>query len=81
MTHWQTPIGDSRLNRALRTADLNAQMAKQITELARETGEHLQRPVRGATAGGDERKLRGIPIYARGVGGAIAGTRPDRIAS
>lgn len=32
-----------------------------------------------ATAGGDERKLRGIPAIARGVPGEIPGSRPDRI--
>ena len=30
----------------------------------------------GATAGGDERRLRGIPAIGRGCGGAIRGTRP-----
>lgn len=30
----------------------------------------------GATAAGDESRLRGIPALARGVGGAIPGTRP-----
>lgn len=29
-----------------------------------------------ATAAGDERRLRGIPICAPGVGGAIIGSRP-----
>ncbi len=29
-----------------------------------------------ATAGGDQRKLRGIPAIARGVTGAINGTTP-----
>lgn len=29
-----------------------------------------------ATAGGDERKLRGIPAIGRGVAGAIPGTSP-----
>jgi hypothetical protein len=29
-----------------------------------------------ATAGGDERKLRGIPAIGRGVPGAIANTKP-----
>lgn len=32
--------------------------------------------IHGATAGGDEQKLRGIPAIARGVPGAIPGTRP-----
>lgn len=35
--------------------------------------------VRGATAGGDERKLRGIPAIGRGVTGAIAGTVPHAV--
>ena len=32
-----------------------------------------------ATAGGDERKLRGIPAIGRNVAGAIPGTSPHRI--
>lgn len=31
-----------------------------------------------ATAGGDERRLRGIPAIGRGVTGAIPGTDPER---
>lgn len=30
----------------------------------------------GATAAGDERRLRGIPVCARGVGGVVIGTDP-----
>jgi hypothetical protein len=30
----------------------------------------------GSTAGGDERRLRGLPAIGRGVRGAIAGTVP-----
>ncbi len=30
----------------------------------------------GVTAGGDERRLRGIPAIGRGVSGAIPGTKP-----
>ncbi len=33
-----------------------------------------------ATAGGDERRLRGIPAIGRGVTGAIPGTDPERAA-
>ena len=33
-------------------------------------------PKQGATAGGDERKLRGIPAIGRGVAGAVPGTAP-----
>lgn len=34
-------------------------------------------PKRVGTAGGDPRQLRGVPIYARGVGGVVAGTQPE----
>ena len=35
----------------------------------------------GATSGGDERRLRGLPAIGRGVRGAISGTVPgDRLA-
>jgi hypothetical protein len=30
------------------------------------------------TAGGDWRKLRGLPVIARGVSGEVMGSRPDR---
>lgn len=48
---------------------------------ARLEREYLAQPntTAGATAGGDERKLRGIPAIGRGVQGAIQGTRPDNI--
>ena len=45
-----------------------------IAELVEETPESTA----GATAGGDSRKLRGIPAIGRGAGGAIAGTDPMR---
>ncbi len=35
-------------------------------------------PAAGVTAGGDWRRLRGVPIQARRVGGAIAGSDPVR---
>lgn len=31
-----------------------------------------------STAAGDPRKLRGLPAIGYGVGGAIAGTQPER---
>lgn len=34
---------------------------------------------KGATAGGDSRKLRGIPCLSKGVGGAIAGSSPHQL--
>lgn len=38
-------------------------------------------PYTGVTAGGDERRLRGIPAIARGVAGAIPGTHPEKEAT
>jgi hypothetical protein len=62
---------------AQRNAELDAHNAKQLARIARETGDQLpQRTVAGATAAGDERRLRGIPVQAKGVGGAINGSRP-----
>lgn len=61
---------------AQRNADLDAANARQLARFARETGEHLERPARGATPAGDERRLRGIPVQAPGVPGAITGSRP-----
>lgn len=74
MTHWKHAIGDDPLNRALVLQRLNADNAKVLAQFARESGPAVLS--RGATAGGDERKLRGIPAIGRGVGGAIPGTRP-----
>jgi hypothetical protein len=36
-------------------------------------------PAGHATAGGDERKLRGIPAIGRGVAGAVPGTAPHTL--
>lgn len=36
----------------------------------------LSRQVAGATGAGDGRKLRGIPVVGRGVGGTSPGTNP-----
>lgn len=50
---------------------------RKLARILLETGEPApttQRP--GATAGGDERKLRGIPAIGRGVTGAIPGSVP-----
>lgn len=56
---------------------LAAAQAQQLVELAHETDDHLTiRSARGATPAGDEARLRGIPLQARGVGGTIRGTQP-----
>lgn len=59
---------------AIRNAQLDQHNAQMIRRFAREAG---PTPIaRGATAGGDQRRLRGIPAIGRGVQGAIPGTRP-----
>lgn len=55
------------------------QFAKQQLRIALETSTTPEVGVKGATAGGDERKLRGIPAIGRGVTGAISGTVPHSI--
>lgn len=66
------------ITRVQRLAELDAHNARTLTRIARETSTSDTKitTARGATAGGDERKLRGIPAIGRGVAGAIAGTRP-----
>jgi hypothetical protein len=59
-----------------RHAELDAHNQRTTTRIEAET--HIDnRTHAGATAGGDQRKLRGIPAIARGVTGAIPGTSPQ----
>ncbi len=53
----------------------NAQTMKRIAQDTA-TSDTPIRTAQGVTAGGDERRLRGIPALARGVGGAVNGSRP-----
>lgn len=68
------------MSNILRRYHAHAERIQDEQKLARillETGDHA--PTIGhATAGGDERKLRGIPAIARGVAGAIPGTSPHQ---
>ena len=48
-----------------------ARILLEVGEPAPETPSH-------GTAGGDERKLRGIPAIGRGVSGAVPGTAPHQ---
>lgn len=59
-------------------AELDAHNAKIMVRIAQETStsDEPMRQVKGATAAGDERRLRGIPCLAQGIGGAIKGSRP-----
>lgn len=58
---------------------LATQDALKLTRILLETGEPAPITIGHGTAGGDERKLRGIPAIGRGVTGAIPGTSPHAI--
>lgn len=64
------------LLRSVVLAELDAANARMMMRIALETADDV--PMRrGATAGGDRRKLRGLPAVGRGCGGgAIAGSDP-----
>jgi len=59
---------------AIRNAQLDAHNARLLARVAMETDDEPL--ARGATSGGDERRLRGLPCLARGVRGEVPGTRP-----
>ena len=61
-------------------AELDAHNAKVMVQIARDTStsDTPIRTAQGATAGGDSRKLRGIPAIGRSVAGAIDGTKPGQ---
>ncbi len=52
--------------------DLNVQAERNEAEYVEEPS------FAGATAGGDKARLRGVPVQAQGVGGAIWGSRPGK---
>jgi hypothetical protein len=54
-------------------ADETPQRVKKAVGESREHSRMLP-----GTAGGDWRKLRGLPVIARGVSGEVMGSRPDR---
>ncbi len=65
---------------AQRNAELDHHNATMLIRIAQETSVS-DAPIRqapGATAAGDEQRLRGIPCLAQGVGNTIAGTDPLR---
>lgn len=77
MNIWTTPLGNNPLIRAIRHHELTVQLEDQLHQIARDT-ETVPIVNSKATAAGDERKLRGIPALAYGVGGTIPGTDPLR---
>lgn len=72
-----TPIGDDRLNLALRREALERAQAAVLLELSREGPDRVEmRASKQLSRVGDEAQLRGLPAIGRGVRGAIRGTRP-----
>lgn len=63
------------LPRAFRR-QLQAQDEAKLERILVEIGEESPLSAAGATAAGDEQRLRGIPAIGRGAAGAIRGTRP-----
>ena len=57
--------------------ELRAEQARVFTNIIRDINPEQLERVYSTTLAGDERKLRGIPCKARGVGGAIPGTNPS----
>ncbi len=51
---------------------------RRLARILIEVGEPAPNMKHTGTAGGDERKLRGIPAIGRGVAGAIPGTAPHK---
>ncbi len=69
------------MNHILRRYDAHHEHLADERNLARillETGQHAPPTIGHATAGGDERRLRGIPAIGRGVTGAVNGTIPHQ---
>lgn len=61
---------------AVRNAQLDAHNARVLARIALETSAAPASLSRGVTAGGDARRLRGIPAIGRGVAGAVPGSAP-----
>jgi hypothetical protein len=67
---------ESRLLLRLRRKHEEIVAARNVHRIIVEVGSGEPPVVRGSAAGGDTRKLRGIPVLAPGIGSAIAGTQP-----
>ena len=56
---------------------LGADLDRQVQRITREMNQQVE-SVANATLPGDSRRLRGLPLVAKGVQGAMFGSRPDR---
>jgi hypothetical protein len=66
-----------RFYRTQEAADDHAKITRNLIESGEMAPDTLTSA--GATAAGDERRLRGIPAIGRGVAGAIPGSSPHRL--
>lgn len=71
--HFREPIN---IVLAVKHRQLETHFARERARIALETSTIEATTITSATAGGDERRLRGIPAIGRGVAGHIPGTRP-----
>jgi hypothetical protein len=65
------------LNIWLRRKQEAAELDQRVADALLQAGAEIPKNT-AATAAGDPRKLRGIPAIGYGVGGAIAGSQPER---
>jgi hypothetical protein len=56
---------------AIRNAELDAHNAQVLARIVRETATEAPKVRAGAIGAGDRDKLRGLPVCARGIGGAV----------
>ena len=74
-----SPIpNEGRLVLAVRRAQLEAEQARILAELAAEAAEADDDVPMRATPVGDWRRMRGLPMIGRGVAGAVSGSNPER---
>lgn len=67
----------SRLAEKLRRDSLDEHFAQLVATALMESGRNM--PAQARSAGGDPRRLRGIPVIGRGVGGTSPGTAPEGV--
>lgn len=65
----------SRLMAKLQRDELADEFARKVATALSESGRALPQKARSAAA--DPRRLRGIPVIARAVGGTMPGTQPE----
>lgn len=78
MTMMTAPIPyEGRLSRAIRRQHEDAQTARVLQQIARETDVAIGRPASSRFEFPDPADLRGIPVVGRNIAGVIRGSRPE----